>query len=1073
MKLSAILQTYKKLLPTTISKATHPDPVIREQINQMIHRFRGAMNFINTTTINQQDRALSLKDLPSFILIGPAGAGKTAMLARSNAPYVLQKNFSQPMPLHFEPSDHCDWWVTRNACIVDVPSQYLFTNNTQNTSDAKTSETLWKFFLSLIKKQYRKHKIGGIVIALPLPELMQNNNSVAMHEIAATLLQRISEMQAIIKGNIPCYLVVTKCDLIAGFHEFFSEASDEELTQPWGIRLPIAKKPGQMEEQFDTHFNELIKKLNQQLLCRLHQERNPIARPYIKNFPLQIEKLKSGISDFLKQLDLETNHCDLQGVYLTSALQSTIKVKAETFNNDSIDDQHALQIFKEPAPRSRSYFIKHFITHGLIPPVVKNIAIDRHTKRKQYALYAASASAIIAAAVLLGRDFKVGFDQAHKIQKNLTAYRHVLQQFHNPNESMSKTLLLLDALQESKIADENKGAFRRILSYYSDKSQKNSATVYFNALHAFLIPEIRNYFADYLRNPINQDAESIYSVFKAYLMLGDMTHFDSDYIRETLAGILPKSFKQTGQLLHHFDVALESYQPIELDSNTITQTRKYLLSLRGSQLGYIILKGMDSNTHGTDALLGNNVKTNALFTSKNSSLLIPAMFTGKNFVSVFEQEIRIAANEVATGNWILGTDFRLNADPKYAENVAEQLRTDYIKQYADAWETALANIRIEKPRDLEQADAIITSMTSYDSPLLRILNNIHENTFFEPITTASSKLFSVGQLIDRNNPSKTELYQILSNLEALHTYLQPVLSAANPKKAAYQLITKRMQHQGELDPITKLRLAADQSPMPLKGWINQLTNDTWHFLLKDGMRYLDTSWSEKVTTRFQNQIAHRYPFSSEALDEVSYPRFIHFFGKPGTITTFYKNYLSPYVDTSKSQWAWKKLDGQELPFSAEGLKQIQQAMQIHHAFFPNDDNKLQIPFALQQKDLAKNIKSIKLNINSKVIVDKRNDYHGIYTLTWPYNYDVKFSSVELNLAGQKPVQIDYPGPWGWFRLVSQSYEGSRSTSELLLNFSKEKYPAKYTLKTHGKLNPFLASNLHQFTLPEQLSTMQA
>ena len=1035
----------------------------------MIHRFRGAINFINNTTINQHGKTQSLKELPWFVLLGPAGAGKTAMLARSNAPYVLQKNLSSSNPLHFEPSDNCDWWVTRNACIIDVPSKYLSTNTTANADNPDAPQVPWEFFLSLLKKRSRQQKLGGIVIALPLPESMRQDNSASLHETLSTLSQRINDIRMTIKGHIPCYLVVTKCDMIAGFHEFFAEASDEELTQPWGIMLPRANKSEQMEHSFDIHFNELIRKLNQQLLCRLHQERNPIARPYIKNFPLQIERLKTNLIELIKQLDLESKDCDLQGVYLTSALQSTLKAETANFNDNGEADEQGLQIFKEPAPRSRSYFIRQFITHGLMPAARSITKNNRHMKRKQYALYAASASAIIAAAALLGRDFKTGFDHPNQIQTNLTAYRHVLQQFHNPNESMSKTLLLLDALQESKIAEENKGLFKKVLSYYSDKSQKNTAAVYFNALQAFLIPEIRNYFADYLRNPINQNAESIYGVFKAYLMLGDMKHFDSGYIRTTLTDILPKTFKQTTHLLHHFDVALERYQPIELDNTTISRTRKYLLSLRGSQLGYIILKGMDSNTHDSDALLGNNVKTNALFTSKNSTLLIPAMFTGKNFVSVFEQEIRIAADEVTTGNWILGTDFRLNANPNYASDVAEQLRTTYIKQYADAWETALANIQIEKPHDLEQADAIITSMTSYDSPLLRILSNIHENTFFEPITTASPRLFNIGQLIDRNNPSKTELYQILSNLEALHNYLQPVLSAANPKKAAYQLITKRMQHQGELDPITKLRLAADQSPMPLKGWINQLTNDTWHFLLKDGMRYIDTSWSEKVTSRFRNQIAHRYPFSSDALDEVSYPRFTRFFGRPGIITTFYQNYLSPYIDTSKPQWAWKKLDGQELPFSEEGLKQIQQAMKIHHAFFPNDDNKLQIPFALRQKDLSKQIASIKLNINSKVIVDKRSNNHGTYALTWPYNYDVKFSSVELNLAGEEPIQLDFPGPWGWFRLVSQSYEGSRSTDEILLNFSKKKYPAKYSLKTRGKLNPFDATNLRQLDLPDQLS----
>jgi type VI protein secretion system component VasK len=817
----------------------------------------------------------------------------------------------------------------------------------------------------------------------------------------------------------------------------------------------------------------LIRKINQQLLSRLHQERNPIVRPYIKNFPLQIERLKSYISAFIHELNTTDNKIDIQGIYLTSALQPglTTDTAADITNPDP--EARALQIMERPTAKSRSYFIKQFITNGLQTSVLPRAASSQKKLRKKFILYAISATAISFAAIVLGRDFLTGLNQTHQIHANLADYQHVLQEFHNPDKSMLKTLTLLDTLHRTKVEDEKKTFINRILNYYSDKSQKNASKVYYSALQAFLLPEIRNYFADYLQNPINKDAESIYAVLKAYLMMGDMTHFDSNYIRSVLLGIMPKSFDKTSNLITYYDAAIKNYKPVVLDSDIIIGTRKYLLSLRGNQLGNIILRSLDNNTQRSDALLGDNDKTNALFINKKNGPLIASMYTGKNFVNVFEQEIQIAANEAAGGNWVLGTDFRINPNPNYPSELAEEMRNEYVKSYADAWETLLTNTQIETPRDLEQADAIITSMISYDSPLLRILNNIHENTFFEPVTTASPKLFSIGELIDRNNPSKTELYQILTQLEALHQYLQPVLTASDPRKAAYQLITKRMKHQGEMDPITKLRVAADQSPMPIKGWINQLTNDTWHHLLKNSMHYLDTSWAEKVSNRFETHIAHRYPFSSDASDEVTYEKFIHFFGKPGIITSYFNNYLLPFVDTSTTEWKWKSLNGQPLPLSSDSLHQIQQAINIHQAFFPKDDDNLYVPFVLQQKLLAKNIESITLNINSKIIVDKRKNGKYPHTLNWPYNLDAKFTSVALNVAGQKATQLDYPGSWGWFRLVNQSFESAKSSSQIILNFSKDDYPAKYMLSTNSKLNPFLDLNLGNFNLPKQLTTLEA
>lgn len=1069
MKLSPILQTYKKRLLAAISNdmPQHADPEVQSQLNHMIRRFRGALKFIRKTTINQQGKPMQLKDLPWLLMVGPANSGKTALLANAQVPYILQKNFAPAASQHFEPSEHVDWWATRYAGMIDVPSKYLFDNENE-----ASREQYWHFFLSLIKKQNIKKDISGIAITLPLPEIMRQNNSESFHNMLDTLRQRINEVQATLEKPLPCYLVITKCDLLAGFHEFFADTSDDELAQHWGIMLNPSRDSEPVEQLFDAGFNGLIHKLNQQLLSRLHQERNPIARPYIKNFPLQVERLKAFIAETIQQLNRGSQPLILRGVYLTSALQQKTEVAQPAAKALVSNTQNGLQIFKEPAAKSRSYFIKQFILRGMLPAVESPVAAAPVSKRKQYALYAVSASAIILTAFLLGRDFKIGMEQTYQIQTNLNDYHHVLQQFHNPNESMLKTLALLETLQKSKSAGNRKSFVKKVLTYYSDKSQKNAAIVYHNALSAFLIPEIRNYFADYLVNPINKDAESIYSVFKAYLMLGDISHLNAEYVRMILTGILPKSFGHTKELLFHFDAALENYQPIQLDNTTISNTRKYLLSLRGSQLGNIILKSMDKNTQNSDALLGDNVKTNALFTTSDT-IKIPAMFTSKNFVNVFEQEIQIAALEAATGNWILGTGFLLNTKPNYATEVAEEMRSEYVKKYADTWETALANTKIEAPRDLEQADAIIVSMTSYDSPLLRILNNIHENTFFEPVTTASPKLFSIGQLIDRNNTSKQELMQILTHLEALHEYLQPVLSAEDPKKAAYLLINNRMRHQGSIDPITKLRMASDHAPMPLKGWINQLTNDTWRFLLKDAMHYLDTSWNEKVSKRFETHIAHRYPFSDNSVNEVSYQKFIRFFGKPGIITAFYNDYLSTFVDTSKPQWEWKKLNGQDLPFSADGLAKIQQAMNIHQAFFPNDDDKLFVPFALQQKMLAKNIKFITLNINSKIIVDKHSGNGSYYVLNWPYNLDAKYSSVALTMAGNKTSQLDFPGSWGWFKLVSQTFESARSDNQIILNFSQDKYPAKYLLSTIGKQNPFTSLNMNRFNLPEQLTTNQA
>lgn len=1047
------------------------NPHIRHHVKLMINRFHGAMRFMKRTTINSHGRTVSLKDLPWFLLIGPAQSGKTTLLAHSRINYILARQFTPTAPEHFEPSENCDWWVTRDNGIIDVPSKYIFDNNTKKNNIAGLQHILWKFFLALLKKQGGKKNINGIVIAIPLPEIMKLNDQKQFHGTIQTLAKSINDIQSSLQKQLPCYLVITKCDLLAGFKAFFAESTDDEIAQSWGIMLPGSKKSDRIEQIFTSHFNALIKKLNEQLLWRLHQERDPLTRPAIKDFPLQIEKLKGVAMDFIKQLHHGSGRCYLRGVYLTSAIQTRPDITHAIHDEDVNHTERAIQLLKGPTTQSRSYFIKQFITNSLIIPPQNLIPIQNQSKRGRYAVYAASTAAFTVAAITLGLDFKTGIAQTHEIKSSLAEYHHVLRQFHNPNESMLKTLALLERLQNSIKAEHHANILQTLLSYYSNKSQKSTSLVYNHALQAFLMPEIKNYLADYLNNPVNKDNDSLYSTLKAYLMLGDSSHFDPAYVRNVLEQIVPNTFSKTNQLLHHFDEAAKQVRPIQLDNKLITDTRQYLFSLRGIQLGNVILRSLDSNIVPSDSLLGSDVQTNALFSSTNGEASVERMFIGKNFINVFEQQIQIAAQEAAGGNWILGENPHHSQNPTYTAELADEIRSDYVKRYAFVWENMIDTIKIESPRDLEQADAIISNLTSYDSPLLKILNTIYENTYFEPIVTASPKLQSLGRLIDKSSPEKNQLYLILSNLEELHHYIQPVLSANDSRKAAYQLIAKRLQHPDETDPITKLRMSAERSPMPLKGWINQLTNDIWHYLLKNSMRYLDTSWMEHVSKPYQSYIADRYPFNRDADEEVSLKKFAHFFGKPGVVVSYFNQYLTPFVDTSKPEWKWKKIHNQELPLSPEVLRQIQQAMKIHHAFFPNNDDNVSVPFALQQQKLGKNITSIRFTMNSKVVLDKRNNDTPI-AMEWPYDIDGKYSSIELNLAGKNPVEMDFPGAWGWFKLINNAYESSKSSKEIILNFSKDKQPAQYLLTTQSKNNLFIAMNLHHFSLPDQLTTLK-
>lgn len=1067
-------------------ESPHPlqykDGLIRKKLYEIQHRFNGAMQFLKKTPTGKQDKSSTLYQLPWYLLIGPANAGKTALLAHSGVNFILQRRLKQPgiAQKNLTASQNCDWWVTRNVSIIDVPSKYL-TAFEQGPEKKQKSLILWRFFLRLIKKQRGKQGINGIMIALPLPEIMKYADSKKYQALLYHLLDNIRECEKTFSTSLPYQLIITKCDLLPGFNEFFAEASTDEIAQAWGITLPNVILGNKLNIAFTERFEALIKKLNQQLIWRLHQERNPMMRPFIKDFPLQMERLKEFIADFLKKLSGANIHISLQGVYLTSAEQEKAE-EAMTIIDEAINvRERAIQIFKDPSPISRSYFIKQFLMQGLPEqPIFRKSKTKTTSSLNRILTYSTALSIVGAAAIFMGRDFERGIKQAYAIQNNLTEYKLAIQQLNDPNEHLLQTLNLLNTLQQSTKKIPFKFDFAYLLNFYSQQAQQKATIVYQQALQSILLPEIKNYLGDFLKIPINKNTDAVYAALKAYIMMGDTTHFDANFVADTIQQILPNTMqKNTASLDGHLRLALKNYfKPFILDTDLIVQTRKYFAGMQNFQLSYIILKNINSNNHDIEINLGlhSEALPKASLGKKNYQRL-PAMFTAKFFSSIISQETVIAAQETMLGNWVLGDNANTMRDPSLTTNLLEALRLSYVNQYIAVWEKLIGNIKLPAVKSLSQTDILISHLISHESPMLQALQTLHDNTYFEPIYSASLKLQHLSALIDKSHEPNNQLYQIFNGLQNLHQFLQTVLTAQNEKKAAFEAVSSRMQNRTP-DAITQLRLIAETSPEPIKSWLDKIANDTWHYLMQDALHYIDTTWQDQVLPIYKNDIANRYPFSTNSGRDVDIDKFVHFFGSRGVLLGYYQNYLQPFVDTSTSDWHWKAMDNNKLPFSDETLRQIQHAFRIHQTFFPNNDNKLYLQFGLQPYQFGKGIKEVKLKVNNKEFIDnaisiKNPKTQTAHVIAWPSKDTKKSASIQLTMANRQIINHRFSGDWGWFKLVNQSFESVLSKRQMLINLSFNEQAAKYVLFTNGQSNPFVSLNLRHFHLPEQLTDKKA
>lgn len=1010
------------------------------------NRVEGALTFLNKTKINKAELAYELNALPWFLMLGLSDAGKSSLLQKSRVDYILQPQNRA------EKNAHCEWWITRDVTLLDIPSNYL----TPNESKEMPIEVLCTY----LKKQRGKESIAGLIICIPLAEMMMNDSK----QNSAYLQKIIQSLHVIQKHfpELPYYLLITKCDLLPGFLEFFADLSIEESNQIWGISLNGSKDSKFLLDNFVNNFNALIKKLNDQMIARLHQERNSHARPLIKDFPLQLEQLKNFLSSLIKKLSQAQTQMNLFGIYLCSA--NADKPVKTVMDISAKDNQIALEI-ANPAEQ-HPFFIKNFLMRE-----VKKLAFSEPTPRKRAKLKRALSLSFSLLAIGLGsyffiRDFQHGLQKTYNVQNLLTAYQETTSKATSKDQHLIATMNLLNALQPGIMTDNKLTLNLAYLKqFFTLKSNQQTQVIYQQVLQNLLFPEIKNYLEAFMATPDNRSTGEIYDALRAYLMMGDRNHMHVDSFLASVDSILPSDLdlsSRTKLAAHLRQFLTNTWQPLVLDEEIITKNRKYLLALPDLQLSYIILESLRDNLKLSPLI--NALNADYIFTDVKQ-FSIPLMYTAVSFPNIISDEVYTAATETSAGSWVLGNE---NVPPNSdrAMALAEQLRIAYINKYINVWENALNKLQIANPQNLKQLDDWLSTLISEKkSPLLKFLTVIHENTYFDPINS-SAKLRKVGALLDEADSG--DLHTIMTGLRALHNYLNPVVMSVNPSKAAFEKISSLMQHGDKPPTLTQLRIIADKSPEPIASWVAKIADLAWQILLHEAKSYIDISWEERVMKNYQQSIAHRFPFGPDK-HEVKLGLFSQFFGNPGIILDFYHQFLQTFVDESGSVWQWKSLAGNKLFFSNEALRQIQQAMNIHQTFFPNKDNTISIDFALQPYKLGKRIKRVRIGFDNRHFVDDNQHPQAVHELTWPSNTEEKLTSLQLVLANRKIINRDFSGDWGWFKLINQSFETMVNNKIMLVNFSPNETPAKYRLFTSSKFNPLLALNLRHFYLPAKIT----
>jgi type VI secretion system protein ImpL len=293
-----------------------------EEQRQLREKMLEAIRTLQKSPDLRKKGGMPLYTVPWYLLIGASQSGKTTLLrsvANSFAP------FARPPSSVDAPTQNCDWWFFNTAIILDTAGSYAF------PAKGEPDSTQWYRFLQVLRSYRELQPINGLIIAVAADRLASKRQEELRVE-ATELRKRIDEAIRVLGVDFPIYLLITQCDLIDGFTEFFGCLPEHTSRQALGYvhetRPQVAKQ--QPHPVTTLHFESIsetfVERLKQLRLSIFNEEKLPPATLHQKIFcfPEEFRAFQQPLRTFVETILAENpfQHLPLfRGIFFSSAQQ--------------------------------------------------------------------------------------------------------------------------------------------------------------------------------------------------------------------------------------------------------------------------------------------------------------------------------------------------------------------------------------------------------------------------------------------------------------------------------------------------------------------------------------------------------------------------------------------------------------------------------------------------------------------------------------------------------------------------------------------------------------------------------
>lgn len=372
--------------------AAQTDPELDAAANELAAvrgRFDEVLDKLQSARFGRRWGGRTAYQMPWYLVIGAPGSGKSTAVAAAKLGAPLTGD--QPVT-GIGGTRNCDWWFTDEAVILDTAGRY-----TTQDSRVAVDGRVWTGLLDLLREHRPRQPLNGVVVTVSLADLSVWTDA-ERRAHGRLLRQRLTELRNALGVRLPVYVLCTKTDLVSGFTAFFDVLDESERSQIWGLSFDVGAPPVNGDELRDAYL-ALLRRLDERLLERLHQEPDIQRRNLTFAFPLQMAALEEPLVDLLSVAmgpEPGTEPTLLRSVCFISAAQTGTAV-------DPLLRGPAVQPSAQPsipAGESACFFLERIFRETVFPEA--NLAgLNRavETTRRRRALAALGGGAVASAAL--------------------------------------------------------------------------------------------------------------------------------------------------------------------------------------------------------------------------------------------------------------------------------------------------------------------------------------------------------------------------------------------------------------------------------------------------------------------------------------------------------------------------------------------------------------------------------------------------------------------------------------------------------------------------------------------------